>query len=246
MINSETFQVELTKLAEWFKKEIPADQAILLKDILSEELDSQEFCTACKNAKKQLQQHPSFFPSPQWLIDSILGTLEQRAAIQLQNLDRLSVVGRQALEATGGAWAIRNSERPELLRRDFTANYLTFAKNASSDDLRMPSEAAKALNPADQEKTLTQPSHVTLGDKVGMLRCRCNFEKQRARAWDEAKKYGFTVNQSPLLAENQRITLSPGQNPKEIIQEESIEDFEASVRSLTTALAGKTLQPLGF
>lgn len=244
MINSQDFLLEMTKLIKHFGKELDPRQLADFEDILSEELDSQEFCTACKNAKKQLQPHPSFFPSPQWLIDSVLGTLAQRSAIQLRNLDRLSIVGRQALEATGGAWAIENSESPDKLKKEFLANYLTFAKNASPDDLRMPSEAAKALNPASQDKT-TQIFLVTLGDKLGMLRCQCNFEKQRTRTWAEARKYGFTVNQSPHIAENQRITLSPGQNPKEIIQE-SIEDFEASVRSLTTALAGKKLQPLGF
>ena len=245
MINSETFQVELTKLAEWFSKEIPADQAILLKEILSDELSTQEFVTACKYAKKQLQQHPSFFPSPQWLVDSVLGALEQRAAIQFQNLDRLSAIGRQALEATGGVYAIRSSERPEMLKRDFIANYLTFAKNTSPDALRMPENALPSLEPSPQESIPDRPYRVTLADKVGILRCRCNFAGQRQRAWAEAREYGFTVNMSPRCEENQRITLSPGQDPNEIISE-SVEQHQASVRSLTSSLAGKKYEPLGF
>jgi hypothetical protein len=242
MINSRDFSAEMVKLLKHFSKDLDLDQLADFQEILSDELDTAEFFAACRNAKKQLQPHPSFFPSPQWLIDSVLGTLEQRAVIQFQNLDRLSAVGRQALEATGGIWTIRSSERPEAIKREFIANFLALAKNASPEALRMPENALPALNPIPpQQPTPDRPPHVTLADKVGILRCRCNFESQRQQAWAEARRYGFTVNMSPRCPENQRITLSSGQDPNEIIQE-SIEDLEASVRSLT----GSLYKPLGF
>jgi hypothetical protein len=243
MINSLDFSLGMTKLTQHFGKELSPQQLKDFEEILSEELSTQEFLAAAKIAKKRLQPHPSFFPSPQQMIDSVLGTLEDRANIQLQNLDRLSVVGRHSLEAIGGAFTYRNSEKPDFLRKEFVAKYLTFARNASPDDLRMPSEAAKAIAPAAKETT-PQPTKVTLNDKMWMLRCRCNFENQREQAWAEARKCGFKVNMGDV-PESERITLSPGQNPNEILQEPA-KDFEAGVRSLTSSLASRTLQPLGF
>lgn len=241
MINSDVFFTEYTKLCKYFGKAVAPEQLPVLKEILSEALDTMEFLTACRNA---ISDNP-FFPTPRWLIDSVLGTFEDRATIQLQNLDRLSVVGRQAMEAIGGAWAFRKSERPELVKKDFIASYLAFAKNASPDDLRMPATAAIALSPAQKESPAPQSRPMTLADKEGILRCKCNLESQRPGAWAEANRYGFRVDMGFDVAENQRITLSPGQNPNEILQE-SPEDFEATVRSLTASLAGTAKHPLEF
>jgi len=249
MINSQDFKIELVKLCDWFKKDLTAENSSTLYEILSEVLDTPEFCLSCKNAKKSLQPHPSFFPSPQWLIDSALGTIEERARLELDDLAKLSTVGRKALEAIGGAWEYTHSEKPQFARKAFLEEYVSLARNASPDALRRRELPliAPASEPPKQDLTRPRQNKVTLGDKLGILRCYCNFPDRRLKAYAEAEKYGFRVDRGYNTAENQRITLSQGQNPNQEI-EMSPQELERDTRSLTGGLVGnfQGLEPLGF
>ena len=249
MINSQDFKTELVELCEWFKKDLTAANSAMLYEILSEVLDTPEFSVACKNAKRSLQSHPSFFPSPQWLIDSALGTIEERARLELDDLAKLSPVGRKALDAIGGALEYKNSTTPQFVRKAFIEEYAALARNASPAALRRRETplTATVSEPPKQDLTKPRQTKVTLGDKLGILRCHSNFPDRRPQAHAEAARYGFRVDRGYNTPENQRITLSPGQNPNEEI-EMSPQELEKDARSLTGGLAGnfQRLEPLGF
>jgi hypothetical protein len=145
MIDAEIFQKLFPSLAAYHKHELNPDFIPAQYEILSEALTTEEFQQAFK---KMLRR--KFFPSLDEIIDSVLGTLEERAIAQLDNLDRLSVVGRKALNSIGGEWNLTRSSHYDLLRRDFIASYIAFAKFAKPEDLRMP-DPMPAIAPADGE-----------------------------------------------------------------------------------------------
>lgn len=143
MIAPEIFRQQFTGLAAYHKHELNPDFISTQYDILSENLTTEEFQQACKNMLRR-----RFFPSLDEMIESVLGTLEERAIAQLANLDRLSVVGAKALESIGGEWELKRSSHFNLLKRDFITAYVAFAKFAKPSDLRMP-EPADAISPTD-------------------------------------------------------------------------------------------------
>ena len=203
MINSGVFSIEFTKLAKHFGKEIAPDSFKTLNEILSEELDTQEFISACKNAVRDCQ----FFPTPRQLIDSVRGTLEERALTELQNLDRLSPVGRKAFEAIGGAWTYKNSESPEFLKKDFVREYLAIAKNSPPDATRMRLEAAKALKGSIPPKPINsepQPYDIPLWEKLEILKCKRRVKGFKEAAEIEARAFGFKITEDCFyLAQSQ-------------------------------------------
>ena len=203
MINSQVFFIEFTKLSKHFGKEIATEQSEVLKEILSEELDTQEFIAACKNAVRDCQ----FFPTPRQLIDSVRGTIEERALTELQNLDRLSPVGRKAFEAIGGSFAYKNSESPEFFRKDFIKNYLALAKNLPPDATRMPLEAAKALKGSIPPKPINsepQPYNMPLWEKLEILKCKRRVKGFKEAAEIEARAFGFKITEDCFyLAQSQ-------------------------------------------
>jgi len=133
-IDKNVFAVELKNLAEWFSKPISDEMKARLYLIFSSELSTEEFQQSIIWAYKNCK----FFPAPAELINSVKGTIEDRALIEWANMDRLSAVGRKALQAIGGSSTVRMSENPSFLKKDFIANYKAFAVNAAPDDLRSP------------------------------------------------------------------------------------------------------------
>ena len=237
MINTNTFKAEMTRLAHHFKTEFSEYDLSSFKEFLSEALDTQEFIAACNNARRDCKPNANFIPSCQWLIDSVLGTLEDRAKEQLQNLDRLSVVGRQAFEAVGGSWAYKNSESPEFFRKDFVSNYLTLAKKASPDELRMPLEAAKALKGSIPPKPINsepQPYNMPLWEKLEILKCKRRVKRFKEAAEIEARAFGFKITEDCFY-------LGQNQDPNQLISSVTLD--VAHLVSLFTK-TGKT--PVGI
>ena len=218
MIHPEDFLIEATKLFKHFGKDIQSIDLPDLEEIFAEELNTIEFKQACKNAKREFPSHPSFFPSPRWMIDSVLGTIDERGINELDNLDRLSIIGRKALEAIGGAWAFSKSERPEMLKKDFLLAYKAFAKTAKpiapnneyplglsvADQLRLR-EPARAIAPAVESiKTpapdLTAPPEpMTLANKVSILNAKLKLKNLRKKAIEEAMALGLGITQDEIF-----------------------------------------------
>jgi len=142
MIDTKVFAVEFTKLTDWFSKEVSNTFLIEFKELVDNELTTEDFIKACKIARRNLSPHPSFFPSPKFLIDSVLGSLEDRALIDWAKItvdaSLLSPVGRRALQAIGGSSTVRMSENPSFLKKDFVATFKAFSIGAAPDELRSP------------------------------------------------------------------------------------------------------------
>lgn len=218
MINTEDFFIEATKLFKHFGKDIQSIDISDLEEIFAEELNTEEFKQACKNAKREFPSHPSFFPSPRWMIDSVLGTIDERGINELDNLDRLSIIGRKALDAIGGVWAFSKSERPDMLKKDFLLAYKAFAKTAKpiapnneyplglsvADQLRLR-EPARAIAPARDEvrqasPDLTAPHEpMTLANKVSMLNAKLKLKNLRSKAIEEAMALGLGITQDEIF-----------------------------------------------
>ena len=149
MINPTVFVVEMAKLAVWFNKEIPDHYMGVLKRLLEKELTTEQFLQACEIA---MRDH-KYFPTPAEMINSIFGTIEERAIAQFADRDRLSVIGAKALESIGGEWDLQRSSHYDLLRRDFIVAYTAFAKfSTEPSDLRMP-DPLPAIAPAEVERS---------------------------------------------------------------------------------------------
>ena len=136
MIDKNVFAIELKNLSDWFNKPISEDALAKLYLIFSSELSTEEFKQSVIWAWKNCNS----FPAPSKMIDSVQGTLDDRALIDwvniLRDISLLSVVGRKALQSIGGSSTVRMSEKPDFLKRDFIAAYKAFAVSAAPDDLR--------------------------------------------------------------------------------------------------------------
>ncbi len=137
-IDKTVFSSELRDLADWFSKPVSDSMKARLYLILSSELSTDEFKQAIIWAYKNCK----FFPSPAELINSVHGTLEDRALLDwtkiLENASSLSPVGRKALHAIGGSSTVRMSENPSFLKKEFILAFKAFAINAAPDELRSP------------------------------------------------------------------------------------------------------------
>lgn len=136
MIDKIIFSEELKDLADWFSKTITDSMKARLYLILSSELSTDEFKQAIIWAYKNCK----FFPTPAELINSVQGTLEDKALIDwtkiLVDATLLSPVGRKALQAIGGSSTVRFSDKPEFLKKDFIAAFKAFAVNVAPDELK--------------------------------------------------------------------------------------------------------------
>ena len=139
MIDQDIFLEHLIKLGDWFKKEIPENSIKTIYKMLSEQLTTHEFIQACDRA-----MYGKFFPSIGELIDSVLGTVEERAEREWEDIDSpFSVVGLKALNAIGGWWYIKNQcTQPAIARKDFIESYCRHAKGASREDFELPDPTA--------------------------------------------------------------------------------------------------------
>ena len=138
MINPEIFAIEMSKLASWFNKEIPDIHLETLQELLDKDLTTEQFVEACK----LVMRNNKFFPTPAELIESVIGTLEERAIAQFASLDHLSVVGQKALDSIGGILQLNQSPMSSepFYKKDFIQAYVAFAKFAKPEELQMPVE----------------------------------------------------------------------------------------------------------
>jgi hypothetical protein len=136
MIDKNVFAAELKNLSDWFNKPISEDALARLYLIFSSKLTTDEF----KRSVIWAWENCNSFPAPAKMIDSVIGTLDDRALIDwvniLKDTSLLSVVGRKALQSIGGSSTVRMSEKPDFLKKDFIAAYKAFAVSAAPDDLR--------------------------------------------------------------------------------------------------------------
>ena len=204
MINTKVYLEEVTMLVEWFKKEPHEGFIKQFKDLLDDELTTQEFQKACRNAKRDLNPHPSYFPSPKFLIESVHGAIADRALLEWMDTTRLSAVGRKAFEEIGGAWAKQASDRPELLKKDFVAAYTAIAKQSEPQDLRrqVPKVALPSVSDAP---TIQEPPTEFSGDstllrlqtklKLGLL---VGNKSMQDEAIAEAKQHGYDYSNGEI------------------------------------------------
>ena len=134
MIDLEVFGDEINGLSEYFGKAISPKQERRLYLILNAELTTDEF----KQAVIAAYRNCKFFPTPCELIESVYGSIEDRAIKQWDNTDRLSEVGREAFSSVGGSWARQNADKPDILRSQFIKAYKSYSVGATPDRLKMP------------------------------------------------------------------------------------------------------------
>jgi len=137
----------ITYLSEHFKKELSPMFVKAFYKKLSEQIDTDEFLDAAEKAITG-----RFFPDADQLIDSVLGTVEERAEREWENIECLSVVGLKALNAIGGWWYIKNQcTQPAIARKDFIESYCRHAKGAKREDFEIPDPIA-LLAPVEETR----------------------------------------------------------------------------------------------
>lgn len=198
MIDPKIFLAEVTMLVEWFKKEPHEGFVKQFKELLDEELTTYEFQKACRNAKRDLNPHPSYFPSPKFLIESVHGTIADRALLEWMDTTRLSTVGRKAFEEVGGAWSKQVTDRPELLKKDFIQAYVAIARQSEPQDLRRqaPKESLPSAQISSPSASLQQEPPIECSAllrlqtklKLGLMTSNQNMQRE---AIAEAKRLGF-------------------------------------------------------
>jgi virulence-associated protein VagC len=142
MIEKQVFSQELKALSEWFKHPISDEMKARLYLIFSAELSTDEF----KKSVFWAFRSSRFFPAPSEMIESVLGTIEDRAVLQWASCDRLSQVGIKAM-------ALRGNGDAETQKREFIKAYKAYAKESiisNPSELRMP-EAVLVIEKSDRE-----------------------------------------------------------------------------------------------
>ena len=150
---------EFSKLREW------AGQPPLNRDFLTEIFESLKAHGVQDSelvaAGKAWRFKSRFFPAPQELLDLLKVDSESHALIEwskiIQNVgdgptEGITNVARQALQASGGRWAI-NNENAGYVRKRFLENYKAFAKQATSQ--RIQADAQAMALPAGGERQVT-------------------------------------------------------------------------------------------
>ena len=142
MIEAKVFTEEMLELQAHFDRKLSDTSFKRYHAILSQVLTTDEFKQGVILAYQYLKPHPSFFPSPQEIIEASQGSLEERALLDwtkiLENASSLSPVGRRSLQAIGGSSTVRMSENPSFLKKEFIAAFKAFAIGAAPDELRSP------------------------------------------------------------------------------------------------------------
>lgn len=148
MINQDVYLEVITELSEHFKKELSPMFVKALYKKLSEQINTDEFLDAAEKAITG-----RFFPDADQLIDSVLGTVEERAEREWEDIDiPFSVVGLKALNAIGGWWYVKHQcTQPAIARKDFIESYCRHAKGASRQDFELPDPIA-LLSPVQQPR----------------------------------------------------------------------------------------------
>jgi hypothetical protein len=172
MINQDVYLEVITELSEHFKKELSPMFVKALYKRLSDQIDTDEFLDAAERAITA-----RFFPDADQLIDSILGTVEDRAEREWENFDTpFSVVGLKALKSIGGWWYVKNQcTQPAIARKDFIESYSRHAKGASREDFEIP-DIGWYLKPAKEDRKW---SYLPIGTK------RNKQTQQLETRWDK-------------------------------------------------------------
>lgn len=211
MIDQDVFLENLIKLGDWFKKEIPENSIKTIYKMLSEQLTTEEFIQACDRA-----MYGKFFPSIGELIDSVLGTVEERAEREWEDIDTpFSVVGLKALNAIGGWWYVKHQcTQPAIARKDFIESYCRHAKGASRADFAIPDPIA-LLAPVQQPR---EWSFLPIGTKrnrhTQQIETRwqevyldeaAKFDEVFAEITDEIKEQWIVIYLDRYAAKNLRL-----------------------------------------
>jgi hypothetical protein len=159
VLSPECVQREFLKLREW------AGQPPLSRDFLTEIFESllaygvQD--SELVAAGKAWRFKSRFFPAPQELLDLLKVDTESQALLEwtaiAQNVGDgpttgITDVGRKALQAIGGRWAV-NNEPIGVVRKRFLESYKAFAKQSASQ--RIQAEAQAMALPAGGERQVT-------------------------------------------------------------------------------------------
>ena len=197
MLDVALFNVEMKILEDRFNHQVSEVVLDLYYEML-QDLDGQEFRTACRMAFRENR----FFPSPQELIDKVrpssmdLAVLEWDAimAAVREETDRpeLSEPAKASLTEIGSYWDLRQADRYELsrLRKQFMEAYAT--RNRLSQLLQLsPAIELQLTGRGRTEQAQIQPrpeaeNLPTLTPAEGMAIARAAFqqaneERQRQR-----------------------------------------------------------------
>jgi hypothetical protein len=138
MIEVSVFIESLTELMATFDKSLPDKAVQGYYNQVSAQLNTQEFAEAVSKALIG-----RYFPTPDELIGLAIGTIEERAEREWENIECLSVVGLKALNAIGGWWYVTHQcTQPAIARKDFIESYCRHAKGASRQDFELPDPIA--------------------------------------------------------------------------------------------------------
>jgi hypothetical protein len=155
MIDPKVFTEEMLELQSHFDRKLTDTSFKRYHAILTQSLTTDEFKKGVIWAYRYLKPHPSFFPSPQEMIEAAQGSIRDRAIIEWNSLEK-SEIGRKAL-------ANCDSEDKSFRRKEFIENFLAFAKDASPDDLRIK---VCAIAPSDSDRPrLLKPNPLTWTDE---------------------------------------------------------------------------------
>lgn len=133
MIDQNEFSKGMTILSDRFNREVSEVVYKGYFDILNSEMDTEAF----KTAIRQVFRHNRFFPSPQEIIEACRGNVADLAEAEWYRLMEaaqsgqradLSLLGKRALTAVGGDWAVR-TEPTSHLRREFLRAYIGLASS---------------------------------------------------------------------------------------------------------------------
>jgi len=195
MIDQKNFQRSYQTLALVFNKELPNVLLAASYEYLSAWLNDREFNEAIDQALAEAK----FMPSAKELVESVLGTLGERAIIEWYGSDR-SAIGRRAYESIGGASAVKNSDRPGELEKQFISHFVAFAKGAKPEELaRLPLkriEATESRDRADVQNSDRIPDTDSRRAKYFQVWIEWSLSrrdpKMRLRALRRAEENGFT------------------------------------------------------
>ncbi len=158
MIDLSVFLESFAELMANFDKTFPDRVVKSFYQQLSEQLTTEEFEEACVKA-----YGCKFFPTPDELISLVLGTIEERAEREWEDIDTpFSVVGLKALNAIGGWWYVKHQcTQPAIARKDFIESYKNHSKGASRADFAIPDPIA-LLAPVEETR---EWSYLPIGTK---------------------------------------------------------------------------------
>jgi hypothetical protein len=159
MLSPECVSREFTKLRSW-SGQPPLDPTFLEEiydGLQAQNINDHELVAAGKAWRFKSR----FFPAPQELLDLLKVDAESQALLEwtaiYQNVGDgtttgITDVGRKALQAIGGRWAVSN-EPTGVVRKRFLESYKAFAKQATSQ--RIQADAQVMALPAGGERQVT-------------------------------------------------------------------------------------------